>query len=65
MLPAGLVCMGLMLFVGTLLESVALRLAQASYERFNENFLSEEEEDDYMDIHVEKTKSQKRRELRK
>ena len=65
MLPAGLVCMGLMLFVGTLLESVALRLAQASYERFNENFLSEEEEDDDMDIHVEKTKSQKRRELRK
>jgi len=34
-LPAGLACFVVMLFVGTMLESVALRLAQASYERFN------------------------------
>lgn len=43
-LPAGLVCLGIMLFVGTMLESVALRLSQASYERFTDDF--ERPEDD-------------------
>ena len=44
-LPAGLVCLGIMIFVGTMLESVALRLSQAAYERFADDIELEEEEE--------------------
>lgn len=64
-LSAGLVCLGLMLFVGMMLESVALRLAQAAYERFNDDGLDSDEEDDALDIHIEKSQTMKRRELRR
>ena len=62
-LPAGLVCLGIMLFVGTMLESVALRLSQAAYERFSDDIELEEEEEDG-DIAIEKSPTMRRRELR-
>ena len=61
-LPAGLVCLGIMIFVGTMLESVALRLSQAAYERFADDIELEEEEDG--DIAIEKSPAVRRRELR-
>ena len=33
-LPGGIAALGIMLFVGTMLEAVNIRLAQAAYERF-------------------------------
>lgn len=59
----GLVCLGIMVFAGTMLESVALRLSQAAYERFHEDFLPEDEDED--DIQIEKSPAMRRRELRK
>jgi len=59
----GLACLGIMVFAGTMLESVALRLSQAAYERFQEDFLPEEEDED--DIQIEKSSAVRRRELRK
>jgi mlo protein len=59
----GLVCLGIMVFAGTMLESVALRLSQAAYERFQEDFLPEDEDED--DIQIEKSPAERRRELRK
>jgi mlo protein len=61
----GLVCLGIMVFAGTMLESVALRLSQAAYERFQEEFLPEEEEEEEYDIQIEKSPTMRRRELRK
>jgi mlo protein len=65
-LSAGIVCLGVMLFVGTMLESVALRLAQAAYERFaDENELEERLAEEELDISIEKSPTVRRRELRK
>ena len=64
-LSAGIVCLGVMLFVGTMLESVALRLAQAAYERFADENELEELAEEELDISIEKSPTVRRRELRK